>query len=162
MCVLISNKNNGISESINNDQNSFILFQMVLKQCWKTTLVSKSSKAASVIVTNHELFCCCYVPFFLWLIHTQISQNLWIFNAFSMLMLMLVCLHEVVHKILISSFQLQEGWNRKTILLAKVTSATSSIGLALHFCDTVPLMLFEFSQIMCFTLSIFFKFKVRA
>ena len=26
-------------------------------------LVSKSSRAASVIVTNHELFCCCYVPF---------------------------------------------------------------------------------------------------
>jgi len=31
VCVLILNKNNGISESINNDQNSFILFQMVLK-----------------------------------------------------------------------------------------------------------------------------------
>mgnify|MGYP000692584026 CR=1 FL=1 len=58
-----------------------------------------------------------------------------------MLMLMLVCLHEVVHKILISSFQLQEGRNRKTILLAKVTSTTSIIGPALHFCDTVPLTL---------------------
>ena len=53
---------------------------------------------------------------------------------FSMLMLMLVCLHEVVHKILISSFQLQEGQNRKTILLAKVTD-----GPSLHFGDTVTL-----------------------
>ena len=58
---------------------------------------------------------------------------------FSMLMLMLVCLHEVVHKILISSFQLQEGQNRKTILLAKVTLTTSIIGPTLHFYDTVPL-----------------------
>ena len=82
--------------------------------------------------------------FFLRLIHTQISQNLWIFNAFSMLMLMLVCLHEVVHKNLISSFQLQEGPNRKTILLAKVTLTTSIIGPALNFCDTVPLRHFIF------------------
>ena len=58
-----------------------------------------------------------------------------------MLMLMLVCLHQIVHKILISSFQLQEGPNRKTILLAKVTLTTSIIGPALHFCDTVPLTL---------------------
>ena len=57
-----------------------------------------------------------------------------------MLMLMLVCLHEVVHKILISSFQLQEGRNRKTILLAKVTSTSSIIGPPLHFGDTVPLI----------------------
>ena len=54
-------------------------------------------------------------------------------------MLMLVCLHEVVHKILISSFQLQEGRNRKTILLAKVTSIPSIIGPPLHFGDTVTL-----------------------
>ena len=54
-------------------------------------------------------------------------------------MLMWVCLHEVVHKILILSFQLQEGQKRKTILLAKVTLTTSIIGPALHFCDTVPL-----------------------
>ena len=58
---------------------------------------------------------------------------------FSMLMLMLVCLHKVVRKILISSFQLQEGRNRKTILLAKVTSTSSIIGPPLHFGDTVTL-----------------------
>jgi len=61
---------------------------------------------------------------------------------FSMLMLMLVCLHEVVHKILISSFQLQEGRNRKTILLAKVTSTSSIIGPPLHFGDTVILSIY--------------------
>ena len=63
---------------------------------------------------------------------------------FSMLMFMLVCLHEVVHKILISSFQLQEGRNRKTILLAKVTSTSSIIGPPLHFGDTVTLKLETF------------------
>ena len=58
---------------------------------------------------------------------------------FSMLTFMLVCLHEVLLKILISSFQLQEGQNRKTILLAKVTLTSSIIGPPLHFGDTVTL-----------------------
>ena len=69
--------------------------------------------------------------------HTKFAEFMNFKCIFSMLMLMLVCLHEVVHKILISSFQLQEGRNRKTILLAKVTSTSSIIGPPLHVCDTV-------------------------